>query len=77
MGTGINLFRLLHGLMLLTMKDESTTGSFYLCNSFHVFSVLMISNHICTRMHLHAITICTDSMIMDMCPHLLLIAICF
>ena len=62
--------------MLLTLKDDNATGNQYLCNIFYVLIVIMISDYICTKVYLYTIAICIECMIMNMCPYLLLVAMC-
>ena len=62
--------------MSLVLKDDNTTGSFLLCHLFYMFSVIMISDIRCTGVHLYTIVICTDGIIIGMCPCLLLVPIC-
>ena len=62
--------------MLLTLKEENNVGSLYLCHLFYVLHMIMISDHMCTRVHLYTIAICTDGTIMDISPFLLLVVIC-
>ena len=37
-------------VMLLTLKEDNTTGSFYICCLLHVFSMILSSGEICTSM---------------------------
>ena len=67
---------LFQSVMLLTLKEDTTTGKFYLCHLFYMLSVLIISNYICTRLHLYKITRYTDDTIVGMGLHLPFIAIC-
>ena len=60
------------GIILITLKDDNTTGNLYLCNLFHV-----LSDYICTGVCKYTTAICIDGMIMNMCPWLLLVAILF
>ena len=55
-------------IMLLTFKDDNTTGSFWLCLLFCVLSLIIISDYLCTGMNLYTITICTDATIMNIVP---------
>ena len=36
--------------------------------------MIIISDYLCTRVHLYTVVIYTDGTIMDMCPYLLLVA---
>ena len=55
----------------ITLQEDKTVGSFYLCHLVHVLSV--ITKSICTRVCLHTIIICTDNMAVYMCPCMLLV----
>ena len=59
--------------MLLTFKDDNMTGSF--SHLSHMFSVVIVSDYICVRVHLYTITICVDGMNMDMWLCLVLVVI--
>ena len=50
-------------MMLLTLKDDNTTDSFYPCHLFCVLSMCRISNYICTRVHIDTIAICIDGVL--------------
>ena len=52
--------------MLLAFKDDNTTGSLYLCHLFYVLRVIMLSDYICTRVHLCTV-VCKDGTIWNMC----------
>ena len=54
----------------------TTQIALYLCQLFYFLSMFMISDYICTRVILYIIAICTDGVIMIMCPCLLLVVIC-
>ena len=51
--------KLKHVVILIKMKDDNTTGSFWLCHLFYMLSMIMISEHISTRMDLYAMVKCT------------------
>ena len=58
---------------LLTLKDDSTSGGLYLFHLFYMLSMIIISDSICTRVHLYTKVICTDGTIMNMCLCLLVV----
>ena len=62
--------------MLLTLKEDSTSGSFYLCNLLHVLSMIIQSGAICTSVCLCTIIICTYGTMVYMCSCILLFIAC-
>ena len=62
--------------MLLTLKEDNTTGGFHLSCLLHVFSMIIRSGLICTDMHLYTVIIGTDDMAVYMCPCMLFISTC-
>ena len=53
-------------VMLLKLKDDNTTGTFYLCNLFYILSMLTLSIDICIKVYLYTATRCTYDTIVDM-----------
>ena len=43
-------FNFWHYLVLVTLKEGNTTGSFYLCHLLYMLSVIYVSDYICTGM---------------------------
>ena len=64
-----------HHVMLPTFRYQSTTDNFWLHNLFCMLSPIIISEYICTRVHLYTFVICTDAAIIGMCLCLLMVAI--
>ena len=62
-------------VILLTLKADTTTGSFYICCLFQVLSVIIKFLAISTVVHLYTI-ICTDGAVEYMCPCILLTIAC-
>ena len=62
--------------MLLTFKEDNTTGSFYLCHLLCVLSVSIKVDEICRSVHLCTIIKCPDGMAVYMCPCTLLVIVC-
>ena len=48
--------------MLFTLKDDSTTGNFWLYYLFYILSVIYVYIYTCKGVHLYIITVCTDGM---------------
>ena len=59
--------------MLPVLKEDNTTGCFCLCCLLCVLSMIIKSGVICTSVHLLAITVCTYSVLVYMCPCMLLV----
>ena len=62
--------------MLLTLKEDNTTDNFYLCCLPHGLRVIMKSDALCTSVCLYTILICTDGMVVYVCPCILLTTAC-
>ena len=62
--------------MLFTLKDDNITGSFIYGIYSKLFSMIMTSDYIRTRVHLYKNVLCTDGLVMHMHLCLLLVAIC-
>ena len=60
--------------MLLTLNDHNTTCSLYLLYLFYALSMIMIFAYIFVQ--LCTTVICTEVTIMNMCPCLLMVALC-
>ena len=58
--------------MLIALKEDNTTISFYLCCLLCVLSVIIESGVICISEHLYA-NKCTDGMVVYMCQCMLLV----
>ena len=69
-------FHFWHHIMLLAFNDDNTTGSFWLCCSFYILCMIIISHYLHTRVHLYTIVICTDGAIKEIFPCLLLVVTC-
>ena len=63
-------------VMLLTLKEDSTTGGFYLYHLLHVLGMNIKSGAICKSVHLYTIFICTYCMAVYMCPCIKLALAC-
>ena len=61
---------------VLALKDDNTRCSLHLHHLFYMLSMIMICDNICTKVNLYTIAICTDGIIMNMCPCFLLVLIC-
>ena len=62
-------------VVLFTLMEDNTTGSFYLCHLLSVPSMISKSGVICTSVYLYTV-ICTDGMAVYMSPCMLLIIPC-
>ena len=63
-------------VMLLALKENNTTGTFYLCHLLHVLCMIIKSDAICTCLHLWTLNICTDGVAVYLCPCILLASAC-
>ena len=59
--------------MLFTLKEDKTSGSFYLCHLLHLFSESIRSGAMYTNVHLYSYYI-TDSTMVYICPCMLLVS---
>ena len=57
-----------HHVMLLALNGDNTTGSFYPFCLLHVLSMITESAALCKSMDLYTIIICTDGVLVCMCP---------
>ena len=65
-----------HHVILLSLRDDNTTGSLWLYHLFYMFCVNYESSYRCTSKSLYTIMICTNGMNVDKCLCALLAALC-
>ena len=65
-----------HHFMLLTLKEDYTTASFCPCCLLQGLSMIIYPGVICTSLWLNTIILCTDGVVVYMCPCILLVLVC-
>ena len=63
-------------VMLPILKDDNTTGSWYLSHLFFMLCIIIISGYVYTWVHWHTVVMCTDGTIVNVFLCFLFIVSC-